>query len=98
MNITTLKIILVAIGAIVVLPISAYAEGGNDMQRMEKHKEMKIQGIDGRISILQQEKACVQAATNKGAVRACESASHQAMDEFMEKQKAAWESMKEGKK
>lgn len=92
MKISALKIILVAI---VALPVSAYAEGGNDIQ---KHKEIKLQGIDGRISILQQERACVQAADNKGGVRACESASHQAMEQIMEKQKASWESMKEGKK
>lgn len=98
MNKTTLKIILAAIGAFAVFPISAYAEGGSDPQKFAKHKEIKMQGIDSRVSILQQEKSCVQAAANPGALRACEQATHQAMEQLEEKQKASWESMKDGKK
>lgn len=96
MNIPTLTAILFAIGAIVAFPASALAEEDSDQQRTEKHKEMKLQGIEGRISILQQEQSCVQAATNRDAFRSCEQTSHQAMDQLMQKQKEGWESMKKG--
>ena len=83
---TTLKIILVA--------ISTYADGGNDPQRLANAKEIKQQGLDGRLRILQQEKSCVQAATSMDALRSCEGTSRQAMRQLEEKQKANWESLK----
>ncbi len=96
MKVSTLKIMLVTIGALTALPLSAYAESGNDPQRLAKLKEVRLQGMDGRLNILQQEKACVQAASTMDDMRTCEQASHQAMDQLMEKQKASWESLKAG--
>lgn len=91
---TTLKIILVTIGALAALPNSAYGDGGNDPQRLAKLKEIKQQGLDGRLSVLQQEKSCVQAAATMEVLHSCEQTSRQAMEQLQEKQKASWESLK----
>lgn len=91
---TTLNIILVTIGVLIAPPLSAYADGGNDPQRLAKLKEVKLQGLEGRLNVLQQEKSCVQAATTMDALHSCEQVSHQSMEQLMEKQKASWESLK----
>lgn len=90
----SLKITLAAICALAALPVSVYGDGGSNLQRLAKLKEIKQQGLDGRLSVLQQEKSCVHAATTIDALHSCEQASNLAMEQVMEKQKAIWESLK----
>jgi hypothetical protein len=90
MKVSALKIILLTIGALAALPLCAYAEGGNDPQRLAKLKEVKQQGLEGRLNVLQQEKACVRAAMSMDALHSCEQASHKSMEQLIERQKASW--------
>jgi hypothetical protein len=81
---------------LLVLAVStaAYAEGPNDQQRLAQIKAVKMQGIDGRLSLLQQDKSCVQAASTMDAFNSCEQSWRQGMRQIEEKQKAGWESLK----
>jgi hypothetical protein len=74
--------------------IAAHAEQGKDADRLAKVKEIRLQGIDGRVSALQQEKSCIEAATTHDALKACEQASRQTMKQLEQKQKSSWESLK----
>lgn len=88
-----MKPLIVVLGASL-LALSVHAEQGKDTEHFAKMKEIKLQGIDGRLSAMQQDRQCVQAATTHDAMKACEQASHQAMKDVEQKQKASWESLK----
>lgn len=86
------KLIVILGAALLALPV--HAEQGQDAERFARMKEIKLQGIDGRLSALQQDRQCVQAATTHDAMKACEQASHRAMKDLEQAQKASWESLK----
>jgi hypothetical protein len=73
---------------------AVYAEGTNDTQRFDRMKQIKLQGIDGRLSALQQDRGCVQAATTNDAMKSCEQAWRQNMQRLEQQQKSSWESLK----
>jgi hypothetical protein len=85
-----LIIVLITLFAAIVV----HAEQGKDAERFAKMKEIKLQGIDGRLSASQQERSCVNAAATNDAVEACAQASRQAMKEVEQQQKSSWASLK----
>lgn len=82
---------------------SAQQGKGDDAKRQEmftKMKQMHIEGIQSRISVLQTAQSCVNAATNHDQMKACHEQEKKSMEALRDKQKAAMESMRpsEGKK
>jgi hypothetical protein len=61
---------------------------------LPRFKRIKLQGIEGRLSVLQQERTCVQAVSSMDDLKSCEQASRQGMRQVEDKQKAGWESLK----
>jgi hypothetical protein len=86
--------VLFVTGVLIILPVVVYADNANEAQRLASLKQIKQQGLDGRLNVLQQERACVQAAATMEALHACGQASHQMMEKMHEQQKASWESLK----
>ena len=94
--------------ALVVLTLtasSAYAAGeeqkqrgkGNDGNRQEmfaKMKQLHVDGIQSRITILQTALSCVNAATSHEQMKPCHDQERKSMESLRDKQKAAMESMK----
>jgi len=75
---------------------SAWAMGGDAKQQemFPKMKQIKVDGIQGRISVLQNALSCVNAATSHDQMRPCEEREHQAMEALQQQQKAKWEALK----
>jgi hypothetical protein len=73
---------------------AVYAEGANEMQRLSGLKQIKQQGLEARLNVLQQERACVMAAVTMEALNACDQMSRQMMEKMQEQQKASWENFK----
>lgn len=74
----------------------AYA-AGDDAKRQEMFSKMKpviVEGIQGRIAILQTALSCVNAATNHEQMKSCREQEHKAMEAHKEKQEAEREGMK----
>jgi len=70
---------------------------GDDAKHQEmflKMKQIKVDGIQGRISILQNALSCVNSATSHEQMKPCEQQEHQAMESLNLKQKAEWEALK----
>lgn len=91
--------------AVSVIAVSAFAgdapkgDGGkaDDGKRQEmfaKMKQIKVDGMQGRLNILQTALGCVNAATNHDQMKPCEEKEHQAMEALNQQQKNKWESMK----
>jgi hypothetical protein len=82
------------------LALSAFAADApkpDDAKKQEmftKMKQMRVDGIQGRISLLQTAATCVNAATNHDQMKACSEKEHQAMEAFHKEQKAKRESLK----
>lgn len=96
-----------ALSVLVLASFSAYAAGentkqpgsGNEAKHQEmfsKIKQVRIDGIQGRIAILQTALNCVNAATNHEQMESCAQQEHQAMAAHKEKQEAEREGMKTG--
>lgn len=76
---------------------------GDDAKRQEmftKMKQMHLEGIQGRIAVLQTAQTCVNAATNHDQMKACHEQEKKSMEALRDKQKSAMESMRpaDGKK
>jgi len=86
--------LLLVAGVLSAMPVTVYAEGEEAAQRLASLKQVKQQGLEGRLNILQQERACVMAAASMEALHACDEMSRQMMDRMQEQQKASWENLK----
>jgi prephenate dehydratase len=62
------------------IPVLAQGQGENLVQR----KQMHLNRIATHIQILQQEQACIQAAANGPAIRACEQTREAAVQAMMQ--------------
>lgn len=91
---STLCCLFFAAGALTGFPVAVYADGANDAQQLATLKQIKQQGLEARLNMLQQERACVQAAPTMEALHSCEQMSRQMMERMQEQQKASWESLK----
>lgn len=70
---------------------------GDDAKQKEmftKMKQIKVDGIQGRISILQNALSCVNAATNHDQMKPCEEQERKATESLQQQQKAQWEAAK----
>ncbi|MBY0576548.1 MAG: hypothetical protein K2P67_08155 [Gallionellaceae bacterium] len=96
---------LFALLVLVLASSAAYAAGDNVKQQGSgdeaKHQEMfskmkqaRVDGIQGRIAILQTALSCVNAATNHEQMKSCAQQEHQAMEALKQKQEAAREAMR----
>jgi hypothetical protein len=87
----------VAVSVIAVSAFAGDAPKGDDGKRQEmfaKMKQIKVEGMQGRISILQTALSCVNAATSHDQMKPCEEKEHQAMEALNQQQKAKWDAMK----
>jgi hypothetical protein len=92
------KMMFIVFALVVSVPVFAQQSDGPEGQRrqemMSKMKQVKIDGIQGRISILQTSLSCVNDATKFEQMRACEQQEHQAMESLMQQQKAKMDAMR----
>lgn len=91
---TIINSMLLALCVLVVLPGAVYADGATDAQRLAILKQLRQQGLEARLNVLQQERACVYAAASLDALHACDQMSRQMMERMQDQQKASWESFK----
>ena len=59
-----------------------------------KTKDVKLEGLRGRISVMQEAASCVQAAGGPDAMRTCEERERSGMEQHMKRMKERWESLK----
>jgi hypothetical protein len=97
MKSSILRSTLAITGVLTLLPMTVRAEVENDAQRLAHFKQIRQQSVEGRLNVLQQERACVQAAATMEALHSCEQVSHLIMEQMREQQKEGWESMPAGK-
>ena len=90
-----MKISIVAILALA-FSSTVYAMGDDAKQQemFSKMKQIKVEGIQGGISILQNELNCVNAATSHDQMKPCEEQKRNAMESLQQQQKAKWEAAK----
>ena len=73
------------------------AEQGGDAKRQEyfgRMKEIKLQGMQERISLMQEGAACVRSAQNQDAMRSCEERERSGMEQISKRMRERWESAK----
>jgi hypothetical protein len=79
---------------------AAYANeqgGKSDAKRLEyfaKMKDVKLQGMRERISLMQESASCVQSAQSPDAMRTCEERERSGMEQHSRRMKDRWESLK----
>lgn len=91
MNIRIVAILVLAFAS------SAVYAMGDDAKQHEmfaKMKQIKVDGMQGRISILQNALSCVNAATSHDQMKPCEEQERKAMESLQQQQKAQWEAAK----
>ena len=91
-----MNIRIVAISALAFASSMGYAMG-DDAKHQEmftKMKQIKVDGIQGRIAILQNALSCVNAATGHDQMKPCEEQERKAMESLQQQQKAKWEAAK----
>ena len=89
-----MKILLIA----TLLMSFAYAEEAKKNENIAQVKELKSANIDQRIALLQSHKACVQAAGDREAMKACKKSNKEAMKKLHEENKGEREQFKEERK
>ena len=87
------RILVVALCAAAPL-VFARDEGGGKGEYFAKAKEIRLEGMRGRISLMQQSVSCVQSAQTQDAMRACEQSERSAMEDLNRRMKERWESNK----
>lgn len=96
---------LFALLALALASSAAYAAGddakqqgsGGDAKRQEmfsKMKQVTVDGIQGRITILQTALSCVNAATSHEQIKSCRQQEQRAMEAHKQKQEAEREAMR----
>ena len=86
-----------AIIACVVLAFTstvAYADDARHQEMFAKMKQVQIEGMQGRIAIMQTALSCVNAATNHQQMKTCHQQEQQALEAHKQKHQAMMESMK----
>lgn len=76
----------------------AHAEEAKKNENIAQVKERVSANIDQRIALLQGHKACVQAASNHEAMKACKKSNKEAMKKLHQENKGEREQFKEQKK
>lgn len=67
-------------------PSSAGAtKGASDLAKFAAHKQKLLDHIQARLQVLQTLQSCVQAGTDRAAVKTCEQTAHEAMKKHAEK-------------
>ncbi len=91
-----MNIRIVAILVLAFASSTVYAMGDDAKQHemFAKMKQIKVDGMQGRISILQNALSCVNAATNHDQMKPCEEQERKAMESLQQQQKAQWEAAK----
>ena len=70
-------------------------QGGQQHPEMfSKMKQIRIEGMQARISILQTALSCVNAATSHEQMKPCEEQAHQAMQSLEQQQRAKMEALR----
>jgi len=71
------------------------AQGGQQRQEMfSKMKQIRVEGMQARITILQTALSCVNAANSHEQMRPCEEQAHQAMQSLEQQQRAKMEALR----
>ena len=74
--------------------VHAMGDAAKHQEMFSKMKQIKVDGIQGRISILQTALNCVNAAISHEQMQPCEQQERQAMESLNLQQKAKWEAIK----
>ena len=71
------------------------AQGGQQRQEMfSKVKQIRVEGMQARISILQTALSCVNSATSHEQMKSCEEQAHQSMQSLDQQQRAKMEALR----
>jgi flagellar biosynthesis regulator FlaF len=89
-----MKILLIA----TLLISFAYAEEDKKSDNIAQMKERASANIDQRIALLQAHKSCVQAASDREAMKACRKSNKEAMKKLHQENKGEREQFKEDRK
>ena len=91
-----MNIRLFALLALALASSAVYAmdDEAKHQEMFPKMKQIRVEGIQGRISILQTALSCVNAATSHEQMKPCEQQERQAMESLNQQQKAKWEALK----
>ena len=91
MNIRTVAILALAFPS---FTAHAMEDDAKQQERFAKMKQIKVDGMRDRISILQNALSCANAATSHDQMKSCDEQEHKAMESFQQQQKARWEAAK----
>ena len=91
MNIRSAAILVLAFASSTVY---AMGDEAKQQEMFGKMKQIKVDGLQGRISILQNALSCVNAATSHDQMKPCEEQERKAMESLQQQQKAKWEAAK----
>jgi hypothetical protein len=91
-----MKTYCIAILALALISPAAYAMGDEASQQemFGKMKQIKVDGIQGRISNMQSLLSCVKAATNHEQFKSCDEQDRKSNESLMQQQKAKWDALK----
>ena len=91
-----MNIRIVAILALAFPSFMVYAmdDDARQQERFTKMKQIKVDGMRDRISIMQNALSCANAATSHDQMRSCDEQERKAMESFQQQQKARWEAAK----
>ncbi len=82
------------VSSLLSVPVPAWADVAADMQRLDSIRQMKSYSIERRMSMLQQERACIHAARTLDALNACDRMSRQMQESLQAQPKARQEEIK----
>lgn len=95
-----MKHLISALAVLCLMPAAYAMEKGENweakkQEQFSKMKELKLQGLKEKISILQDATSCMQSAQNHDAMKPCEERERNAMNEHQQRMKERWESLKQ---
>ncbi len=85
---------LFVIVSLVFAATAALGEENRHQEMFAKMKQAQVEGLQGRINIMQTALSCVIAATTHEQMKSCHQQEHQAMEAHKQKHEAMRESMK----
>ena len=95
-----MKRLISALVILFLIPTAYAIEKGENweakkQEQFTRMKELKLQGLQEKISILQEAASCIQSAQNHDAMKPCEDRERNAMNDHQQRMKERWESLKQ---
>ena len=89
-----IRIAAILVLAFVSSAVYAMEDAAKQQEMFAKMKQIKLDGIQGRIAIMQNVLSCVNAASSHDQMKPCEEQERKAMESLQQQQKAKWEAAK----